>query len=102
MNNGNDPYQTPDHRRVHVFVSGRVQGVFFRAETQRQAVKLGLTGWVRNTDDRRVEAVFEGKADTVERILAWCGKGPALSRVTGVEVTEEEPTGDVVEFRIRY
>ncbi len=89
-------------RRVHVFVSGRVQGVFFRAETQRQASKLGLAGWVRNREDRRVETVFEGKDEAVREMLDWCRRGPALSRVTGVEVIEEPPTGDLAGFRIRY
>jgi acylphosphatase len=89
-------------RRVHVFVSGRVQGVFFRAETRRQASKLGLAGWVRNREDRRVEAVFEGEKTAVGQMLGWCRKGPALSRVTGVEVIEEPPAGDLAGFRIRY
>jgi len=89
-------------RRVHVFVSGRVQGVFFRAETQRQASKMGLAGWVRNREDRRVEAVFEGEEAAVGEMLGWCRKGPALSSVTGVEVIEEPPMGDLAGFRIRY
>ncbi len=89
-------------RRAHVFVSGRVQGVFFRDETRRQASKLELTGWVRNLEDRRVEAVFEGGEDAVGKMLDWCGKGPGLSHVSGVEVVEEPPTGSFDGFRIRY
>jgi len=102
MNSGNDLHQRNESRRVRLLVSGRVQGVFFRAETQRQAVKLGLTGWVRNTDDRRVEAVFEGETGTIGKMIEWCRKGPPLSRVSGVEVIEESPMGDFEEFRIRY
>ncbi len=89
-------------RRVRVFVSGRVQGVFFRAETHRQALKLGLTGWARNLEDRRVEAVFEGEKEAVSVMLEWCAKGPSLSRVTGVEIVEETPAGDLEGFKIKY
>ncbi len=89
-------------RRVRVFVSGRVQGVFFRAETRRQALKLGLTGWVRNREDRRVEAVFEGARGAVAAMLEWCGKGPALSHVSGVEIGEETPAGNFEGFEIKY
>ena len=91
-----------ESRRVRVFVSGRVQGVFFRAETHRQALKLGLTGWVKNLEDRRVEAVFEGEKEAVSAMLEWCGKGPSLSRVIGVEVVEETPAGDLERFEIKY
>ena len=91
-----------ESRRVRVFVSGRVQGVVFRAETHRQALKLGLTGWVKNLEDRRVEAVFEGEKEAVSAMLEWCGKGPSLSRVTGVEIVEEAPAGDLEDFEIKY
>ena len=91
-----------ESRRVRIFVSGRVQGVFFRAETHRQALQLGLTGWVRNLEDRRVEAVFEGEKEAVSAILEWCGKGPSLSRVTGVEIVEETPSGNFEGFEIKY
>ncbi len=102
MNKGGNVQQTHGHRRVRLLISGRVQGVFFRAETQSQAQRLGLTGWVRNTDDRRVEAVFEGEVGAIEKIIDWCRKGPLLSRVTGVEVFEEVPAGDFEGFAIRY
>ena len=91
-----------ESRRVRVFVSGRVQGVFFRAETHRQALKLGLSGWVRNLGDRRVEAVFEGEKAAVSAMLEWCETGPSLSRVTGVEIVEEAPAGDLGGFEIKY
>jgi acylphosphatase len=76
-------------RRVHVFVSGRVQGVFFRASTRDQGLHLGVSGWVRNMRDGRVEAVFEGDDEQVEKMLAWCQRGSHFSRVDDVEVAEE-------------
>ena len=63
-------------KRVRVIVSGRVQGVFFRAATRMAATNLNLTGWVRNMDDDRVEAVFEGEDSDMEKMIAWCKKGP--------------------------
>jgi acylphosphatase len=74
-------------KSVHVFVSGRVQGVTYRASTQRAALQHGVTGWVRNRRDRRVEARFEGPPADVDALLAWCHDGPELARVTDVEVT---------------
>jgi len=88
--------------RAHVFVSGRVQGVFFRSETQDEALRLGLTGWVRNLPDRRVEAVFEGEKDPVDRMIEFCRRGPPGARVTKVEMTWENYTGEFRSFRIRY
>lgn len=76
-------------RRAHVLVSGRVQGVFYRSTCAEVARKLGLLGWVRNRPDGRVEAVFQGPSDVVERMLAWCREGPPLAVVTSVEMTEE-------------
>jgi acylphosphatase len=87
--------------RVHVFVSGQVQGVFFRVEAAQRARELGLGGFVRNSGDGRVEAVFEGDPEDVDAMVAWCRSGPALARVAGVEVAEEEPVGET-EFRIRH
>jgi len=62
--------------RVHVFVTGRVQGVFFRAETKSKADSLNLTGWVRNLPDGRVETVFEGEKERVDTMIEWCRQGP--------------------------
>jgi acylphosphatase len=81
-------------RRVHVGVTGRVQGVFFRATCARRAVDLGLAGWVRNAADGSVEAVFEGPDEDVEAIVAWCRTGPAGARVEDVRVREEPPSGE--------
>ncbi len=89
-------------KRVHVYVSGRVQGVFFRAETQRTAMDFKLTGWVRNTADGRVEVVFEGEDANVDKMLAWCHVGPPAARVEKV-LTEEEPyTDSFRDFSIKY
>jgi acylphosphatase len=75
-------------------VSGRVQGVWFRGSCQEQARALGVGGWARNLGDGRVEAVFEGPAGAVERMVDWCRRGPRQAEVTGVETNEETPTGE--------
>ncbi len=76
-----------------VVVSGRVQGVFFRDSTRREAQRLGVGGWVRNRSDGRVEALFEGPADAVEQLVRWCREGPRHADVDDVSVTEVEPEG---------
>jgi acylphosphatase len=86
--------------RAHVWISGRVQGVFFRAHTKELADELGLTGWVRNLPDGRVEAVFEGEEDAVKEAIEWCKRGPPLASVEKVEVRYEQPTGEFKDFRI--
>jgi len=88
--------------RAHVFVSGRVQGVNFRWYTQQKADELGLTGWVRNLWDGRVEAVFEGEKKAVQRAVDWCHVGAPSARVDDVEVGYEEPTGEFSRFHIGY
>lgn len=87
-------------RRVRVRVRGRVQGVFFRAETRSRAESLGVAGWVRNTGDGSVEAVLEGPDEHVESLLAWCRRGPAGAQVDDVATTAEEPAGEIG-FRVR-
>ncbi len=82
-------------RRARVVVSGRVQGVFFRATCAERARELGLGGSVRNLPDGSVEAVFEGPEDAVDAMVGWCRTGPRLARVDRVEVVSEEPVGDV-------
>jgi acylphosphatase len=88
-------------KRVHIFISGRVQGVFFRAYTQDQAKRLNLYGWVRNTQDGRVEAVFEGGKKQLEEIIKWCRQGSPQSKVASVEVFWEEPE-ELKEFELKY
>ncbi len=80
--------------RRRVLVSGMVQGVFYRDTCRREAEQAGISGWVRNTADGRVEAAFEGDQLAVDRLVAWCRQGPPSGRVTGVEVHVEEPTGE--------
>ncbi|MEN9933613.1 MAG: hypothetical protein RLZZ387_192 [Chloroflexota bacterium] len=86
--------------RAHVTVSGRVQGVNFRACTRDQARAGGVAGWVRNLDDGRVEAVFEGPKPAVERLVSWCYSGPSPARVESVKVQWQPPTGDEQGFSI--
>lgn len=87
--------------RARVLVSGRVQGVSFRAFTVREAHRHGVSGWVRNTDDGDVEAVFEGPRGAVEDLLRWCWDGSPYARVTQVQVSWEEPEGEQG-FDVRY
>jgi acylphosphatase len=87
-------------RRVHVRISGRVQGVFFRASCAEEARSRGLAGWVRNAADGAVEAEFEGNDTQVDAMLAWCRRGPPAARVVEVEATPLDPL-DQEGFRIR-
>jgi len=87
-------------KRVRVVVSGRVQGVFYRATCAARARELGVRGWVRNLPDGRVEAAFEGEDAAVDAMVAWCREGPPYARVEHLEVTPEEPLGEAG-FRIR-
>lgn len=82
------------------YVSGRVQGVYFRQSTQRQAEALGLDGWVRNLADGRVEVLFEGEQAAVDALGEWLWRGPERAEVSAVEV-EEVPTQDIVGFIVR-
>lgn len=88
-------------RRVHVYVTGQVQGVFFRATTRDTAQEQGVDGWVKNLDDGRVEAVFEGDPEDVESMVEFCYEGSEMASVSTVEVSEEEPEG-LAGFEIRY
>jgi acylphosphatase len=88
--------------RLHAVVHGRVQGVFFRANTQETAEKLSLTGWVRNAHDGSVELVAEGEKKDLKELLAWCKEGPSAANVYKVEKEWGEPTGEFEEFEIRY
>ncbi len=87
-------------KRVHVFVSGRVQGVNFRWNTKIVADKLGIKGWVRNLPDGRVEIVAEGDEGNIERFLDYVKKGPVLAKVENVDVKEEECKNEFKEFSI--
>ena len=87
--------------RAHVFVSGRVQGVFFRMETRHEAMKRNIVGWVRNTSDGKVEAIFEGEREDVEQLIDFCKSGPSGARVTKIDVQCKEYTGEFKAFKIR-
>ena len=89
-------------KRYHVLISGRVQGVFFRANACKIAVALELTGWVRNLPDGRVEALFEGEAGNAEAMLDWCRTGTPPARVDHVEVAEEAAESNFNGFDIVY
>lgn len=88
-------------KKVRVIIRGRVQGVFFRMETQQAARRIGVNGWVRNRRDGSVEAVFEGDAEKSEEMLAWCRKGPPLARVDDVEVQEFDDQAMFTDFTVR-
>ena len=86
---------------VHVLISGRVQGVWFRASTRQKADQLGIKGWVRNTSDGRVEAVFEGQEELVREIVEWCYHGPPMAKVSNVEVKKQDSTEDFDSFSVK-
>jgi acylphosphatase len=87
--------------RVHLYISGLVQGVFFRQNTKRQAQSRGVTGWVRNLADGRVEAVLEGEESAVDAVVEWCRRGPSYARVQKLEVDSEEFKGEFSGFQTR-
>ncbi|MBI4833301.1 MAG: acylphosphatase [Planctomycetes bacterium] len=89
-------------KRAHLWISGRVQGVFFRAHTENEARRLGLTGWVKNIPDGRVETVFEGNDAAVDAMITWAHHGPPSARVTNVEIKWETPEGQSGEFTTVY
>ena len=88
--------------KAHLIISGKVQGVYFRAETQRAALRLGVTGWVRNKNDGTVEADVEGDKKDVMALIDWCKGGSPLSRVDTVDVTWEDYRGASNTFEVRF
>jgi acylphosphatase len=90
-----------DRTHAHVYVSGRVQGVYYRANTRDTADELGIDGWVKNLDDGRVEAVFEGPEAAVEQMIEWCHSGSPRANVEDVSVEFDEPIG-LEGFNIRH
>lgn len=82
-----------DRERAHVFVSGTVQGVYYRANTRDTAREYDVDGWVRNLDDGRVEAVFEGPTDAVDAVVEWCHEGSPRATVEDVAVEYDQPEG---------
>ena len=88
--------------RAHIFVSGRVQGVFFRQNTRKKARELGISGWVKNLPDGRVEAVLEESKEKIEEIIEWARQGSIIARVDEIEVFWEEYKGEFNDFVIKY
>ncbi|MGB7532513.1 MAG: acylphosphatase [Halobacteriota archaeon] len=88
--------------RAHVFVKGRVQGVLFRYTTKEEANLRAVKGWARNMEDGRVEAVFEGAKEKVDEMVEYCHYGPPAAKVSSVNVTWAEYTGEFKGFSIRY
>ncbi len=88
-------------KRAHLFISGRVQGIFYRVACLNEASTRSLKGWVRNLPDGRVEALLQGPKDQVESMIKWCTRGPSEARVSDIEVTYEDPGNDPGDFRIR-
>ena len=93
--------QENDVVRAHVFVSGTVQGVYYRANTRDEARRRELAGWVRNLEDGRVEAVFEGPEGAVEAMVEWCHEGSPAADVADVAVDYESPEG-LTGFEVRW
>ncbi len=91
-----------DRVRAHVMITGRVQGVSFRAYARDRARQAGVEGWVRNCEDGRVEIVFEGTRPAVQRMVSWCYSGPSQAIVERVEVVWQEPTGKEGAFVIAW
>lgn len=88
--------------RVHLLVSGRVQGVWFRGSTAGEARKLALSGWVRNLADGRVEVLAEGPRPALEKLVTYCHRGPTFARVSAVAAEWSEPRGDLSPFEVAY
>ena len=88
--------------QAHVLISGKVQGVFFRSNTEDKAIGLGLKGWVKNLPDDRVEAVFEGNEEKVKEMVEWCKKGPRFADVAKIDVEFERASNEFHNFEIRY
>jgi len=87
-------------KRVHLWVSGRVQGVAYRAFARDRALSLELTGWARNLADGRVEILAEGSPAGVAAFVEWCGRGPRWARVDTLDVVDEAPVGGLADFSV--
>lgn len=89
-------------KQILLKISGRVQGVFFRAETQEKALSFGLVGWVRNNNNDTVEICAQGDSSALEKFILWCEIGPPDAKVTNVQKTWQEPNPALKEFQIIY
>ena len=93
---------TENMATAHIFVSGRVQGVFYRAGTRECALKHQLSGWVRNLSDGRVEAMFEGEKGNIEKVIEWCRSGPPAAAPSDLDVEWLKYSGSFTDFTLRY
>ncbi|MAG50841.1 acylphosphatase [archaeon] len=89
-------------KRVHIFISGIVQGVFFRSNIKEKANKLNLKGFVKNLPNGKVEAIFEGKEENINEILKFCKKGPSGANIKDVEIKEGKVNNEFNSFEVRY
>lgn len=89
-------------KRMHIYISGRVQGVYFRQFALKISAELGVKGWIKNLADGRVEAVVEGEAEAVDKFVDWCKKGPSFASVANLESLEEKHKGEFDKFNIKY
>ena len=90
------------HKTVKVVISGRVQGVYYRAETQRAALETGITGWVRNLASGCVEALFQGSPENIEKMITWCHTGSPHAKVDAVDTENVGDEKIFTGFDIRY
>jgi acylphosphatase len=88
--------------RAHIYVSGNVQGVFYRYETKKHAELHGVNGWVRNLPDGRVECLFEGEKEDIEKTIDFCSQGPPAADVDNVDIQWEDLKGEFNDFQIKY
>jgi len=88
-------------KSVHVKISGRVQGVWYRASTKQKAESLGINGWVRNTYDGCVEAVFEGEESLVDEMISWCRQGPPMAHVENIDIKIQN-VSNIEGFEIKH
>ena len=88
--------------RAHIIFSGFVQGVFFRANTRKKAKELEVTGWIKNSPSGKVEAVFEGERDRIQKIIEWAKKGPQGAQVDDLELDWQEYRDEFNNFEIKY
>jgi len=89
-----------EYHRVHIFISGKVQGVYFRQNTAHKAQELNIVGWIRNLRDGRVEAVFEGERVNMDKLLNWCNNGPKNAVVEDIQIIDEEFRNEYSNFQI--
>lgn len=89
-------------KQAHLLISGKVQGVWFRASTKQQAEQLHINGWVRNTNDGKVEALIQGDENQLQQLIQWCHQGPASAQVDEVQVDYEEPQETFDSFMVKH